>query len=196
MVKKRGTKKTLMARRTPPKLDEVKLRELALAYVGRFATSRAKLRAYLNRKLRERGWSGDAAPDPEGIAESFAVQGYVDDSAYALMKSRALSGRGYGKRRVAQALRAAGIGEGDSGAANDLADQEAVSAALRFAERRRIGPFAVRSNDDPREREKAIAAGCDEFDTKPIEFDRLIAKLRRLLASNIKAQAPVRHEAT
>ena len=46
------------------------------------------------------------------------------------------------------------------------------------------------------EREKAIAAGCDEFDTKPIEFDRLIAKLRRLLASNIKAQAPVRHEAT
>ena len=158
MVKKRGTKKTLMARRTPPKLDEVKLRELALAYVGRFATSRAKLRAYLNRKLRERGWSGDAAPDPEGIAESFAVQGYVDDSAYALMKSRALSGRGYGKRRVAQALRAAGIGEDDSGAANELADQEAVSAALRFAERRRIGPFAVRSNDDPREREKAIAA--------------------------------------
>jgi regulatory protein len=74
------------------------------------------------------------------------------------MKSRALSGRGYGKRRVAQALRAAGIGEDDSGAANDLADQEAVSAALRFAERRRIGPFAVRSNDDPREREKAIAA--------------------------------------
>lgn len=158
MVKKRGTKKTLMARRTPPKLDEVKLRELALAYVGRFATSRAKLRAYLNRKLRERGWSGDAAPDPEGIAESFAVQGYVDDSAYALMKSRALSGRGYGKRRVAQALRAAGIGEDDSGAANELADQEAVSAALRFAERRRIGPFAVRSNDDPREREKAVAA--------------------------------------
>ena len=46
------------------------------------------------------------------------------------------------------------------------------------------------------EREKAIAAGCDEFETKPIEFDRLIAKLRRLLASNIKAQAPVRHEAT
>src|ERR1051325_6393275 len=76
--------------------------------------------------LRERGWSGDAAPDPEGIAESFAVQGYVDDSAYALMKSRALSGRGYGKRRVAQALRAAGIGGDDSGAAHELADQEAV----------------------------------------------------------------------
>ena len=40
------------------------------------------------------------------------------------------------------------------------------------------------------EREKALAAGCDEFDTKPVEFDRLVAKLRRLLASKIGAPAP------
>jgi hypothetical protein len=32
------------------------------------------------------------------------------------------------------------------------------------------------------EREKAIAAGCDEFDTTPIEFDRLVATVRRVLA--------------
>src|SRR5258705_11606350 len=32
------------------------------------------------------------------------------------------------------------------------------------------------------EREKAIAAGCNEFDTKPIEFERLIATVRRLFA--------------
>jgi CheY-like chemotaxis protein len=32
-------------------------------------------------------------------------------------------------------------------------------------------------------RDKALAAGCDEFDTKPIEFDRLVATLRRVLAS-------------
>jgi CheY-like chemotaxis protein len=31
-------------------------------------------------------------------------------------------------------------------------------------------------------REKALAAGCDEFDTKPVEFDRLVATLRRVLA--------------
>ena len=31
------------------------------------------------------------------------------------------------------------------------------------------------------EREKAIAAGCDDFDTKPIEFERLVATVRRLL---------------
>ena len=44
------------------------------------------------------------------------------------------------------------------------------------------------------EREKAIAAGCDEFDTKPVEFDRLVAKLRSLLGSRIGAQAPLRPE--
>src|SRR5262245_5835120 len=30
------------------------------------------------------------------------------------------------------------------------------------------------------EREKALAAGCEEFDTKPVEFDRLLTKVRRL----------------
>ncbi|TMK15338.1 MAG: response regulator [Alphaproteobacteria bacterium] len=31
-------------------------------------------------------------------------------------------------------------------------------------------------------RERALAAGCDEFDTKPVEFERLVATVRRLLA--------------
>jgi CheY-like chemotaxis protein len=32
------------------------------------------------------------------------------------------------------------------------------------------------------EREKAIASGCDEFDAKPIEFESLVATIRRLVA--------------
>jgi two-component system, cell cycle response regulator DivK len=32
------------------------------------------------------------------------------------------------------------------------------------------------------EREKAIATGCDEFDAKPIEFESLVAAIRRVLA--------------
>lgn len=31
-------------------------------------------------------------------------------------------------------------------------------------------------------REKALAAGCDDFDIKPIDFDRLIGKISRILA--------------
>jgi CheY-like chemotaxis protein len=31
------------------------------------------------------------------------------------------------------------------------------------------------------DRESALAAGCDDFDTKPIEFDRLLAKIAALI---------------
>ena len=139
-------------------MNEKKLQELALAYVGRFATTRAKLRSYLARKIRERGWSGDREPDPAALAERFAALGYIDDAAYALSKAEALTARGYGERRVAEKLRVAGIEEDDGQAAKRHAQSGAVAAALRFAERRRLGPFARDIVADPREREKAIAA--------------------------------------
>jgi regulatory protein len=151
-------KKGVKARRSLVPLDGKSLHQLALRYVGRFATTRAKLRAYLARKVRERGWAGAGAPDLEALAERFAALGYVDDAGYALAKSRALTGRGFGRRRVVQALHVAGIREEDGAAARDYADAEAVSAALRFAERRRIGPFAAAPVTDPRQRQKALAA--------------------------------------
>jgi CheY-like chemotaxis protein len=33
------------------------------------------------------------------------------------------------------------------------------------------------------EREQAIATGCDEFDAKPIEFESLVATIRRVVAN-------------
>lgn len=145
-------------RREPAPLDQNKLDELALRYVERFATTRAKLRDYLRRKLRERGWKGEREPDPDAIAERFASLGYVDDAAYALNKARSLSGRGYGKRRLDQKLWAAGVGDSDGEEARVHADEEAVASALRFAERRRLGPFASAPACDPKEREKALSA--------------------------------------
>ena len=35
------------------------------------------------------------------------------------------------------------------------------------------------------EREKALAAGCEEFDTKPVEFDRLLGKIRKLVSGRV-----------
>ena len=145
-------------RRPVRPLDEQGLNNLALRYVERFATTRAKLRTYLDRKVRERGWDGTAAPDTQCIAEQFAERGYVDDAGYALAKSRSLAGRGYGKRRLSVALRAAGVEESDSDAARAHAEEEAIAAAVRFAQRRRIGPFARREPETPAERDKAIGA--------------------------------------
>jgi regulatory protein len=59
---------------------------------------------------------------------------------------------------VTDALKAAGIEEEHGAAACDHADAEAVSAALRFAQRRRVGPFADSAPRDHRDKEKALAA--------------------------------------
>ena len=139
-------------------LDSNRLEEMALRYVGRFATSRAKLAAYLARKVRERGWEADDPPPIEALVERFARNGYVDDAAFAAMKQRDLTARGYGSRRVGQALHAAGIGEEDRARALEAAEQERVAAALRFAARRRLGPYAATRIDDPAARQRALAA--------------------------------------
>ena len=60
---------------------------------------------------------------------------------------------------------------------------EAARRLKSEATTRDIPIIALSAHALPGEREKAIAAGCDEFDTKPIEFDRLVATLRRLVAS-------------
>ena len=124
-------------------------------YVGRYATSRAKLVAYLRRKITERGWAGPSA-DPVALAEKMARLGYLDDRAFAEARGRSLARRGYGARRVDMALRAAGIDEDDRAAAVPDGDA-AVAAACALARRRRIGPFAAQAADRPT-REKWLAA--------------------------------------
>lgn len=143
-------------KRPRPPLDPEGLERLGLFYAGRYATTRAKLAAYLRRKLKERGWSGSGEPPVERLVERFADLGYVDDRAFATARTASLLRRGYGERRVGQALRGAGIGEEDRVAAEIGAD-EALAAAHRFARRRRLGPYAGIAPDRAA-RDKAAAA--------------------------------------
>jgi regulatory protein len=143
-------------RRARP-LDQAALQELAFAYVARFATSRAKLLTYLGRKLREREWMGAEAPDVTAVVDKVVGLGFIDDAAFAGMKAASLTRRGYGKGRVRMALTASGIGAEDGSEALAHADEQQVAAALRFAQRRRIGPYAE-TPSDPAVRQKALAA--------------------------------------
>ncbi len=143
-------------RRKPRPLDAAALEELALAYVARFATSAAKLERYLGRKLRERGWDGERAPDLAALVGRYVALGYVDDAAYARAKGGSLLRRGYGPRRVRQALAEAGIDEAirDETRAGAAAERH---AALALARKRRFGPFGA-APPDRVQREKQLAA--------------------------------------
>ena len=45
---------------------------------------------------------------------------------------------------------------------------------------RRIPVIALSANAMTGDREKALAAGCDDFDTKPLDMSRLLGKIRAL----------------
>lgn len=139
-----------------PPLDSAAAERLALFYVGRYATTRAKLRAYLGRKLQERG-AGTPPPDLDAVVARIADLGYVDDASFAVRRAAGLQRRGYGARRIAQALRGAGIADDDAAAAQDEIADGGWDAAIAFARRKRIGPFATRPAD-PDQRRKALGA--------------------------------------
>jgi len=140
-----------------PPLNSADLERFALRYVERYATTRAKLVAYLSRKLRERGWDGEKSPDAEGLAERMAELGYVNDRLYAESKAGAMARRGLGARRVREALRFAGVEEGDASALAPAIEAQEQASAIAFARRKRIGPYAREMADRPLQ-EKQMAA--------------------------------------
>ena len=66
---------------------------------------------------------------------------------------------------------------------------EATRRLKSNADTRGIPIIALSAHALAGSREKALAAGCDEFDTKPIEFDRLVGTVRRVLAARKPACA-------
>lgn len=136
---------------------------MALAYVARFATSAGRLRSYCLRKLRERGHVGvdDGTPPPDvgALVQKFIDKGFVDDAGFARMKAGGLARRGYGARRIGEALRGDGIAE--ELRAEVMPDEEGLrEAAAAYARRRRFGPYARErlASGDFAAREKHLAA--------------------------------------
>lgn len=139
----------------PPPLDGQHLRDLGLRYVGRYATSAAKLKRYLERKLWERGWGGEGAAQVADIVETFVGLGYIDDRAFGESRARGLVAKGFGSRRVGQDLNAAGIEKGLAGEISEKADGRATAEA--FARRRRFGPHDPGGYDPDRHRKQVAA---------------------------------------
>ncbi|MDT0576820.1 regulatory protein RecX [Croceicoccus sp. F390] len=145
------------ARAAPP-LTTARLEEMALAYVARFATTGRKLQDYCLRKIRERGWTAEEPPvDLDALVARFVANGWIDDEQFAKAKTSSLLRQGYGKRRIAAVLDAAGVAKDDRAA---FAPSRMRAAALRLARKRRFGPFGKEGHppEDRKTREKQLAA--------------------------------------
>lgn len=161
-------------KRPPKPLNETRMKDLALFYVARFSTSASKLERYLLRKLREREWEGDAPADPSALVRSFVKLGYIDDEHFARSKSNSLTRRGYGPRRVSEALGHDGI---DQQIRDDVRPNEARQrhSALAMAKKRRFGPFS-----------REILERGDDYDVDdPPPIDR--AKREKHIAAMLRA---------
>ena len=67
-----------------------------------------------------------------------------------------------------------------------LADVDGWSATRQLKaddSTRQIPVIALTAHAMDRDRDLALAAGCDDFDTKPVEFDRLLEKINALIQS-------------
>ena len=58
---------------------------------------------------------------------------------------------------------------------------EATRRLKAEAQTRNIPVIALSAHAMAGDREKAIGAGCDDFDTKPVDFARLVEKIEALL---------------
>jgi len=61
---------------------------------------------------------------------------------------------------------------------------EAVRRIKAAPQSRNIPVIALSAHAMPGDPERAIAAGCDDFDTKPVDFKRLLDKIRALMPAS------------
>jgi len=147
------------------------LHEAALGYLARGAATGDSVKKTLER--RTMAWARRATRagrDAEAVAAEAAAArelvpeivarlrevGLVNDSAFAASRARSMSSSGRSRRAITAHLAQKGV---DADIVRDAVPRDAgaeLTAALAFARKRRIGPFA--SGEEPADREEKRAS--------------------------------------
>ena len=193
----------------PPDRDE--LRAAALSYLARYASTQAALTRVLDKRIDT--WARKAGSRYEigeqdraamtasvtaakalarEVVASMAKAGAVDDLAFAEMRASSLRRAGRSHRGVVAALAAKGI---DPGIARDVLENEAVgghtaelTAAVRLARKRRIGPFRAGERPDPPGQMKELAILARAGFAQPVA--RRALELERAEAEDLLSAPP------
>jgi regulatory protein len=199
-VNQSGRSITQMTQAKTARLDEAALRELALDYLARYGGTAAAVTRILDRRIHRWAQALLAAgtPDRESIlAQAAALKeaggrvvaalgtiGAVNDAAFAESRVRRLRRSGRSRRAVLAHLGAKGVGAVAAGEAAPEDEAAELAAALIFARRRRVGPFALEEGE-PQDRARILMAfGRAGFsgaiarralDCEPAEAERILS---------------------
>ena len=145
---------------------EQRLLNKAVHYLGRYTSSRQRLREVLQRFARRKLDHFEPAEISRAInavITDCVRLGYVDDAAFAMTRARSKRRGGRSALAIRRSLAEHQIDDTLVDAALDAADETLadgeLAAALRHAVRRRIGPYArVEPDDATRQRHLASLA--------------------------------------
>lgn len=164
-------------RRRPRKLTRSRLRNGALYHLERYGSSEAQLRRVLRRRV-DRSLAAHAADEDDGgderavwiaYVDELLVElkglGLIDDARLAAARARSLQQRGRSRAAIRANLRAKGLSSAVVDDALDALEGDGERhAAIRFAKRRRLGPFAPPEVRAERRRRHLAAMGRAGFD--------------------------------
>lgn len=137
--------------RKPPNLSPASVERAALYYLERYASSAENLRRVLMRRVARAARFGETDRDQAvaaitAVIDKLTARGLLSDQAYAEGRARSLSRRGISRARIVQTLAVKGVGRADADSALAALDEDGdsdLAAALRFARRKRLGPFRL-----------------------------------------------------
>jgi len=155
-------------RKGPRKATPDYLEKAALHYLERYASSRANLRRVLmgkvERSARAHGTDREeGAKAVDALLDRLGRAGYLDDTAYARGRAVTLHRAGHAAAAIRMKLRQKGVDDDTIWAAlealHDEAEAPELAAALRYARKRRLGPYRTEAQRESNaERDMAALA--------------------------------------
>ena len=146
-------------KKKPRKVSYDRLRNGALYYLGRYASSSENLRQVLKRRVQKSAfhhkdtdmeqayiWIDDIISDMQRL-------GYIDDTEYTNTKVGSMHRRGTSSRTIRQKLKQKGLSDDIITNALEMLEETQpnaeLAAAIRYAKRRRIGIYRIKDVTDP-----------------------------------------------
>lgn len=156
-------------KRDPRKITPSYLNNYAMFYLERFSSSSANLKKILMRRVNKSvPFHGEPSMEAattmvDDVVTKLLDLNIIDDALYAKSRTTSFRRAGNSKRQISAKLFAKGLETDQIEAAITVVDKAhafenpELSAAIRYAQRRRIGPYRTRPSTDPDQAKKDLA---------------------------------------